>query len=244
MKKILFLTLLLPTVCLGSHPFIGDDSGTQGAGKWQLELNVDNSSKETSCVRTKINTHNGTLTYGLTDQIDIALNEPYQRVSGDAEGLSKHSDTALLLKWRFYEQDGFSLALKPQITLPTGDEEQGFGNGRTTYWINTLIAYETNGVTMFSNVGYTYNDNSIGNRKDVWNISAAGLVSLNPKAKLALDFGSYRNPNPNDRRNPVFAVIGFIYRATDGLDIDVGYKKGLNESEVDYSWGTGLAYRW
>jgi hypothetical protein len=33
------------------------------------------------------------------------------------------------VKWRFYEKDGLSFAIKPGIILPTGEEDKGLGDG-------------------------------------------------------------------------------------------------------------------
>lgn len=235
---------MLPIACFAAHPLNSDDTSTQGAGKWQLELNNDNSSQTIGGTRISINMANATLTYGLHDRLDIAANLPYQHISDNVGSRTKHGDAALVLKWRLYEQAGFSLALKPQITLPTGDETQGFGNGRATYGINTLAGYDAKGGSLLGNVGYTYNDNRIGSRKDLWNISAAVLIDVADKTRLAFDFGSSRNTDPGHRQNPVFSIVGIVYYPNDRVDLDMGFKKGLNRAEVDYSWGLGWTFRW
>ena len=52
------------------------------------------------------------------------------------------SDSTLDLKWRFYAEDDFSLALQPGLTLPTGNEDKGLGTGKTSWAIALLATYE------------------------------------------------------------------------------------------------------
>lgn len=244
MKTLLAVTLLLPTACFAAHPLISDDAGTQGQGRFQLEVNSDNGSQTTDGVQTKINIANTTLTYGLTDTVDIAANVAYQRIREGASSTSSGmGDSVLFLKWRFYENNGWSLALKPQVSLPNGDEKAGIGNGRIGYGLNTLATYVAGNFTMLGNAGYIYNDNSIGKHKNLWSASAALLVNVNPKTRLAFDVGAYRNSDPLNNQNPAFSLVGFIYSPFDALDFDMGFKKGLNKSEIDKSFGVGMTYR-
>jgi len=34
-----------------------------------------------------------------------------------------------------------------------------------------------------------------------------------------------------------------IYALSEDLDLDLGFKKGLNSAETDRQWGTGLTWR-
>ena len=127
-----------------AHPLITDDIGTQGKGKSQLEVNGEygnekygiDGEKKTSKMAT-------TLTYGASENMDIILGIPYQYIrtktpATDTEPESTKaedgiSDISIESKWRFFEKNGLSLALKPGITLPTGNRKRGLGTGRTAY---------------------------------------------------------------------------------------------------------------
>ena len=127
-----------------AHPLITDDTGTQGKGKFQLEVNGEygnekygiDGKKKTSKMAT-------TLTYGASENMDIILGIPYQYIrtktpATDTEPESTKaedgiSDISIESKWRFFEKDGLRLALKPGITLSTGDRKRGLGTGRTAY---------------------------------------------------------------------------------------------------------------
>lgn len=249
MKRILLSAILFPAVCFGAYPHIDEDTedtDTRGRGNMQFEINTDYSYSriDGDGGRSRENQVNATLSYGLTDRLDIATTIPYQRSSDDASTQYGIGDMSMELKWRFYESGPVSLALKPQITLPTGDDEKGLGNGRNGYSMDAMASYEMRYLTISGNLGYAYADNKFGTRKNIWNASVAAEVDVASRIKLSLDVGSYRNDDPNSNTNPAFAIIGLTYSPTKSLDLDIGLKKGINKAEVDHSWGAGLAVSW
>ena len=63
-------------------------------------------------------------------------------------------------KWRFYDnKQGWSLALRPAVTLPTGSDSKGLGNGRATAGATLISTLEAGDWTWLANAGYTFNDN-------------------------------------------------------------------------------------
>jgi hypothetical protein len=135
--------LLCSVESFAAHPLVTDDAGTIGKRAFQAELNTEFSAdkERDDGITTKEHvTETATiLTYGASEDIDIVLGLPYQwirvkedgDVTTDVDGIS---DLSLEIKWRFFEKDGTGLALKPGITLPTGDEEKGLGNGRISFY--------------------------------------------------------------------------------------------------------------
>ena len=135
-KKIftIALAVLWYGLAFAAHPLITDDTGTQGKGKFLVEINsesgFDKEKEEGLTTKQKSGEVATTLSYGITDHLDIVLRVPYQwlRVKEDGETISKEngfSDVSLELKWRFYESKGLSFALKPGLSFPTGDENKG-----------------------------------------------------------------------------------------------------------------------
>ncbi len=239
------LALLFPSTCFAIHPLASEDTDTQGSSHFQLELSVDKDRRERGGEVRSATEANATLTYGLTDSVDVALNTPYRRLSATDSATERGvGDASLLLKWRFWESDGFSLGIRPQIGFATGDAQRGLGGGKTSYGATLLAALERESYVFLANAGYRYNNNSVGDRTDLWNASAAVLWKLAQRWRLALDVGGYRNPDPAMRQNPAFAIFGLIYSPTKDLDLDVGVRKGLNDAEVDRTLGVGLTIRW
>lgn len=124
---------------------ITDDAGTQGQGKFQLEINGQNDYDREEGIKTEKTSSGTTFSYGIIDSLDIVVGICYQFLkiengaSTQTDGLS---DVAVDLKWKFYKKDNFALALKPGITLPSADEQKGLGAGKATYYLFFISSLE------------------------------------------------------------------------------------------------------
>jgi len=237
-----------------AHPLITDDSGTQGKGKIQFEivgeygLDKNDGVKEKSLQFPTV----PFLTYGLTDLTDIVVGLPYNEVVTEEAG-SKSSvrgvgDASLEIKTRFYEKDGLSFAVKPGITLPTGDENKGLGNGRATYHAFFITTKELQPWAFHLNLGYIRNEFKLkededANRKDSWHVSLAAEVEVDKKIKMVANIGVERNPDKTSETHPAFILGGIIYSVMENFDVDTGIKYGLNKPETDVSYLAGVTWR-
>ena len=241
MKTFLLVLSIFPALAMAAHPLVSDDTGTQGNGKWQYEMNTDHGTYDSGAMRTSVSQINATVTFGFNDDVDFALNLPWMRVAPDglpsANGIG---DVALVAKWRIYDKNGWSWALKPQINFPTGDTSQGLGNGKTGAGINGLVSFTSAQWTVLGNIGTTWNNNSVGARTSLWNVSTAAIFSPCDFLKLALDVGTYQNVDPTNNLNPAFMIVGVMWTPNKMLDVDLGVKRGLNRSEVARSIGAGI----
>lgn len=241
----------------GAHPLITEDAGTQGKGKIQVEVNSEFSrDKEMSDgITTKeIGSEVATiLSYGIFDNTDIVFGLPYQWkkvkedaiVTSDVDGVS---DISLELKWRFFEKEGLSFAIKPGITLPTGDENKGLGNGRASYGVVFITTKEIEPWAFHLNLGYSYNEYALredrdANRKGIWHASLASEIEVVKDLKLVANIGMERNPDRTSNANPAFILGGIIYSITERFDVNLGVKGGLNKPETDLAFLAGIAIR-
>ncbi len=240
-----------------AHPLVTDDAGTVGTGKVQIEttgeFGFDRQSvpaAEFGFVKEKTKSGQAavTTTVGLRPNIDLVLGVPYPWFSvhqngeriGRADGFG---DLSLDLKWRVFEQDGWSFALKPGITLPTGDDDRGLGNGRATYKMYLIGTKELAPWAFHANLGYIRNENPFGDRKDLWHASAAAEVEFIKNLKAVANVGIERNPDPSSSTNPAFALAGLIWQINDTFSIDGGVKFGLNRSETDTTYLFGITMK-
>ncbi len=245
------MILAVPSVSFAARPLVTDDSGTVGKGKVQLETGVEVSSRKDTedGVETK---EKGTeasavLTYGLTDTIDLVAGVPYAWRKVEEDGVTlfdknRISDVSLEAKWRFFEKDGLGLALKPGITLPTGDHEDGFGSGRVTYGITFIASKEFDPFALHFNAGYTRNENKIDERRDLYAVSLAATYNVVKGLNVVGDVGFERNPDPERGTMPAFGLVGLNYAITDFMIVDAGVKFGLNKQEVDHAFIGGLTF--
>jgi len=88
-KVLVYFVLLLIAACpsWAAHPLITDDTGTQGKGKYQLELNGqydwDEEEVEGVSIKSAGGEVAGTLSYGIAENVDLVFSMPY--VWGKAE---------------------------------------------------------------------------------------------------------------------------------------------------------------
>ena len=230
-----------------AHPLQTDDTGTQGTGHWQLELNTDRSTSRPDGARRVDQQATATISYGLTDNLDAVVGQPtsWQRPSNSAHS-SGINDSSLGVKWRVWEDkaSGWSLGLTPSVTLPTGSASRGFGNGRATAQLNTLALWERGPWQWLINTGASYNDNTTGARKALWNASTALLYSTSPHWTWAAELTANRNPSQGGPSSLCTALLGAIYHPSEQTDIDLGLRRNWQRGVAATTLGAGFTQRW
>lgn len=257
LAKAMVVLFFMTGTAFGAHPLITDDTGTNGKGKFQLELTGefawDKEKSDGITVKEKGYEAGVAVSAGLLDTLDIICGIPYQwnkteedgTIVSDEDGIS---DIGVEFKWRFFEQDGLSFALKPGLTIPSGDEEKGLGTGRVGYGITFIATKEIDPFTLHLNLGYAYSEYKLeedkeGNRKDIWLVSLAGVYEVSDSLQLVANIGIEKNPDKESGTDPSFALIGLIYSITPDFDVDLGFKAGLSGTETDSALLTGLTMR-
>jgi hypothetical protein len=260
LRAIFFLIIVshaLLTPCFAAHPLITDDTGTQGKGKFLFELNGQTGYEtERSGVETGTNATakeretelKAALTYGVIDNIDVILTLPYQwkktEVSdATVSDVSGIADISVEVKWRFFEKDGLSFAVKPGITLPAGHKDKDLGTGRATGTLYFITTKEIDPWAFHLSLGYKRNENTVDEREDIWHASLAGEYKVIKNLKLVANIGAERNTDKSSDTNPAYILGGFIYSIRENMDIDFGVKGGLNKAEADITYLAGMALR-
>jgi len=253
----LALALATPAGVRAAHPLTSDDTGTLGQGKRQVELTGelgrDREEADSLDVREDAGETALTISFGLRDEIDLVVGAAatFSRIREQGELASEVrglGDVALEVKWRFLELGGFSAAVKPGLSLPTGDERRGLGNGRVSYTAALLLSQEIGPLSLHVNGAYARNEFALAedraaNRRDVWHASAAATAEVAPSLQLAVNLGAETNPDAATDTWPAFALGGVIYSINDDLDVDLGVKVGLTAPEADVTGLGGIAWR-
>jgi hypothetical protein len=247
---VVVMSLMIGLFCstvYAAIPLVTDDTGTQGKGKFQLELAGEYAHDKEEGVTNKDSTFSAALTYGLADTIDVVLAVPYQSLRSDEAGCRTRengmSDLAIEAKWRLYEKDGLSLALKPGVTFPTGNDEKELGAGKMTYYLYFITSKEMAPWSFHLNLAYFRNENKGDDRKDIWHASAASTVEVMKGLKLVGDIGIETNPEAASGNSPAYILGGLIYSPAENIDIGLGVKGGLTKSETDIAVRGGVTWR-
>ena len=258
-KSIFCLIILLSSIgdAIAAHPLITDDTGTQGKGKFQIEINgqigIDRDSQVDEkgtpiTVKSQESEINTSLTYGIIDPVDLILSFPYQWKNSEIDSSTIFnengiSDVSIEVKWRFFEKENFSFALKPGITLPTGDMDKYLGTGRMTYSIFFITTAETYPFVFHLNLGYIQNENKLDQRENIWHASLASEWKVFKVLRVVTNMGVEQNADKTSSVERAFFLGGIIYSPTENIDIDAGIKTGLTASETDHIFLGGITFR-
>lgn len=229
---------------IAGHPLITEDTGTQGHRKWQIELTLDRS--RSSAIRERSDSSAAVLSYGAGKSTDVILTVPYERTRTEGEiheltdGLG---DIEIAAKSRFFEFGQTSLAVRPGISFPTGDDRDGLGSGRIVPSVFVVLSHEPAAWGFHLHLGYTANHNVHSERRNLYHASIAVTYRSSPTWMWVADISAETNPDSSADKDLRSAVLGAIWSVRPDLDIDAGYRKGLSGATHDGAWLFGLTYR-
>lgn len=245
---------LLPVSVRAAHPLVTDDAGTQGAGRAAVELGGGLERARSGAVVEDAGTAAAVLSLGAWDTADLVLALPaaWSRLRAGGAVLDEQAGTAdatLELKWRFFERAGFALAIKPALTLPTGDPRRGLGGGSVGLGV-TLIATRALGpFALHANGAFFHDDHALAQdrtsrRHETWCGSAAVAAQVAARVQLVANLGVERAEARGAAAWPAFALVGAIYSVTDRLALDVGVRRALGAADTGVGILAGAAYRY
>lgn len=249
---IYILLMLIAFPSWAAHPLITDDTGTQGKGKFQLELNGqydwDKEDSEGETVKSTGGQAAATLSYGVAENVDLVFTMPYLWGKAEVNEITEYDqkgigDAVLEVKMQLFEKNGFSLVLKPGISFPTGNEEKGLSSGLLGGHIFLIASQELGSLAFHGNFGYIRNENKVEEREDIWHASLATTWEIINNLQLVANLGMEKNSDDSSDNDPAFIIGGIIYSINENLDIDCGAKFGLTKSETDISALAGITYR-
>jgi hypothetical protein len=233
------LLLALPPDALGGHPFVTDDTSTQGRGHQQFEANTDWSRQNEAALHVA----NFTYSYGALQNLDLFANLPV-----DFAAPAGIADVAAGVKWRLYEREDTSFALKSQLLLPSGRHQLGHGSGRANLLLTLIGSHYAEPWALHANLGISSNRQAAdsartGERQLLWQASAAASYDLSLHWKALADIGVSRNADAAGGTHPAYFLTGLIYSPLRNLDLDAGLKFGLNRADDTRQFGIGLTWR-
>ena len=229
----------------GAHPLTSEDTGTPGAGRFELELG--NAWTRSGGDRTY--EFGPQLSYGVLPNLDLIVRPSWVALRTAADDTTTSArgagDTAVDVKWRFYEADALSLGIRAGTSVPTGDADRGLGAGRATYHALSAASVDAAPLMFHFNLGYTRAAGDALTRRDLFHASTAAVIRGESGWQLLLyDIAVDSNPE-RGRSLPAGTVrVGAIYTLREGYDIDFGYQARLNHAAPSTVLLAGLTARW
>ncbi len=227
----------------GAHPLNTDDPGTQDSGNHQIELNTDQLRQGS----THTDVGALTYTYGVMRTLDVALTLP-----GTFSSPSGINDVTAAMKWRFFDNDAGSYALRADWILPSGTAAKGLGNGKAGMALTGIASKVIGAWQLLGNAGATLNRYALpadhdAKRTLVWSASVAALYTINPSWKIVADTGVSQNSSRIENGAPGYILTGVIISPNPKFDIDAGIRFGIGcqacAVQVARQVGAGLTWR-
>jgi Putative MetA-pathway of phenol degradation len=248
---------LAPLPTRSAHPLSTVDAGTVGQGARELELSVrlhrqggspgETSAREAAEVA-------ATLTLGLRDDLDLAVAaaSTWSRVRQDGRTVSADGgpeDLRLELGWRFLEANGIALAVRPGLTLPSGEASRGRGTGRVGASVVLAATVTSGALALDLDAGYAHRDFSRGedreaNRAGLWRFSLAARARVLPRLQVVAEVAAGSAPERANRAWPATALAGVVASLSEGVDLDLGVETGVAGAGGDPAALFGVTWRW
>jgi hypothetical protein len=233
------LALATPVANAG-HPMLSEDTGTQGRRNVELELGYAWSPRSP----TSVFLFQPQLSYGTSSRFDLIIQPSWTVVdtpdSGHEKGLG---DTNLDFKWRFYGAAPWSLGVRAGLQVPTAQRDLGLPYHKVSPHGLLVLTGDFTPLTLNANLGYSRVPGYLGARPDLLHFSAAATYAASERLFLVLDAAVDSNPDSRQGRPPAVALLGLIYTARPGLDLDVGYRGRLDTAAPIRQWLLGITYR-
>jgi hypothetical protein len=243
-KKLVFLTtagIVFLTNVYAARPFSTDDADTVDLGAVEIEYGyeyVDGDEKE--------NNHALVFTAGILDNLDLALEVPYQfinRADDDGQTKSKSSgfsDIILITKLSIIRDQGTfpDTALSFAYKTESGNDEKSLGTGRPEYIITGIFSKEWESLALHANLGYSLKKEF----EDTFNYNFLIEYPLNEKITLGGEIFGDTVFSGKFNDNAASGRVGFYYAINDRLVFDAGAAWGISKAEPDYSITSGFTF--
>lgn len=247
------LWLSVVVVCLSGsawalQPLVTDDTGTQDTGNQQLEWSYTHERSTQSGARALAKEQAAVYTYGAASNLDVYVGGV--RLQGDdARGWG---NTVVGAKWRFFETESHSWALKPEWAMPVSGaaEQQGRGTGRSSGALTLIYSRNMPFGAVHFNAGVAQdrfkNPSADAGDTRYTRYSVAPVWDVAPDWKLTLDVGQEQARSGGATGRTRFMQVGAIWAVREDLDWAWGWLNSQDNAEAKTKsrvLTTGLTWR-
>lgn len=227
------------------HPLVTDSSETVTPSKYEAETAFEFSSNDEDGHKVTVLKIEETITAGIIPKLDAFIKVPlaHRSVDGGGNDGSGFEDFTAGVKWNFGHLNRASLAVKPFIVLPVGNENKGLGYGRSGFGADIIASTEIdNHAAIDYNVGFSHQGVKGDNDFTTFKCSAAGKVEVSKILKAVGEI-AFSDSDATGSKTQAFLGFGAVYAAQKNLDVDLGLRLGLTRATEDYVLLAGATYK-
>lgn len=240
-------------------PFYTDDADTTGKGKFYVEISNEHDVLQKSSYPTKRqNTLVFSLSYGLTNRLELSVNAPLITFSNarivEPKNITGVGDTQFGFKYRLRdEREGsrlpaFSAVL--YVEVPTGSTEKEIGSGLTDFWLYGIAQKSlTKRTKLRFNTGVIFSGNSstglIGlraERERVFTGNSSLVRDFSDKLRLGVEVFGAVPDNFKVNAGQLTSQVGGSYSLNEKLVLTMGILAGRFSSSPRVGLQLGMAY--
>ncbi|HEX7783573.1 MAG TPA: transporter [Sphingobium sp.] len=235
------------------RPGLGTPACTVDKGHLVVETGLDWTREQDAETRTdSLLAGDILLRLGVTDAMELQAGwtafghvREQDRVSGAVTNASGVGDLTLAVKQNLANPDGsgFSAALMPYVTLPTGGK--AIGAGDTAFGLLIPLSFSlTEAVTLsLTPEADAAVDGDRNGRHLAWgNVVGLG-IDLTKSLSGTLEFQATRDNDPSGHATQALASVSLAWQPSDNLQLDMGGVAGLNHNSPDAELYAGVTRR-
>lgn len=213
---LLLVSVIVATAAQAGPPFVTDDPEIPPLHGWEINIPV---TLEHETAEDVLEMPLVDINYGLTANVELMVELALLHVRLDGGRTERGlSDTGVGVKWRFLEEGQLlpQMAVYPQVTIPTGDDQRGLGQGKPSY-VLPLIAQKSWGPwTAFGNVGVVVQ--KWRGSRHFWFHGLTVIREVGPRLELGGEvYGN--SPTDWDERSSLGFNLGGTWKAADSVGV-------------------------
>ncbi len=246
---IVLILMLAPASAWAVHPFVVEDTNTQGSGNYLFELNGDYTKDNIF----KTTDFTGVFTAGMSKHTDLSLEVPYLML--DPSPVTDQyergfSDVQLKLKWRIYENEvNQSAGFQFYTGMPTGNVDKGLGTNNVLIGFRLMDQQGCCNNVFHASVGYESFFRDMKKYHFAENYAIRFGLALERKVTESFRLltevaGEIRKETEGDHSSRPFTFMaGVKYDISRSWYVDLAARAGLNKDAEDYTALAGTAWR-
>lgn len=204
--------VLMPKLAMAGPPFLTDDPEPVEYQHWEVYIATqymhDRDQDSATLPHLEIN-------YGIMPNVQIHLIAPLVYVKPEGSGSQYgYGDTELGVKFRFIQETDHipQVGIFPLVEIPTGDSNEGLGNGKTQYFLPIWLQKSWGAWTTYGGGGYWINPGE-GN-KDWWQFGWLIQRDINKALTLGTEL-YYKTASSSNSNDTTGYTVGAVINITE-----------------------------
>ena len=217
--------VLMPKLAMAGPPFLTDDPEPVEYQHWGVYIATqymhDRDQDSATLPHLEIN-------YGIMPNVQIHLIAPLVYVKPEGSGSQYgYGDTELGVKYRFIQETDHipQVGIFPLVELPTGDSNEGLGNGKTQYFLPIWLQKSWGAWTTYGGGGYWINPGE-GN-KDWWQFGWLIQRDINKALTLGTEL-YYKTASTSNSNDTIGYTVGAVINITENHHMLLSIGQDIN----------------